>query len=457
MDREAHTLLVETLMGLGMTEQDPASRWRRGRLAAAILVFTLCHPFGAAARADEYRLAADTKVQVAIVQWNPAKGEYQRWDALGGTFQVSQDGTLALPLIGALHVSDKTSIELAALISAQLREKAGLLSAPEVTVEIAEYPKIYVVGAVTTPGAYPFRPGLTVLQALAIAGGRYRPSADRQRPDTVTLRGELVTIRSDKLRLIGRIARLTAEIDGNPDIRFPPELTTDHNSQLVGEIVALEKALFAARENEIKRQLTTLADLRDMYTSEIQMLDVKSKESGKEIAQTEEEVAGLTKLVQQGIATVARWSELRRVLVQIRSAHSEDDIEALRARQNLSDATRKEFGIRDERQTEIATQLRDSQGDLNKLSLREQTIGQLLIDDTNGSLGAAREGRSELRFAVVRPSQSGSAEVPASESTSLLPGDVVKVELETALLSGEPTDAAVSAAPPDDPTAAVGQ
>jgi len=414
-------------------------------------------PFGAPVSADEYRLAANTKVVVAIVQWNPSKGEYQRWDALGGTYQVSREGTIGLPVIGLLRVSDSTTAEAATEISTTLQQKMGLLAPPSVTVEVAEYPPIYVVGAVTTPGAYPFRPGLTVLQALAIAGGRYRPATNGPRSDTIGIAGELATLHGDKLRLLGRVARLQAELAGDAEIPFPPELTTDPDNRLAAEVVTLETTLFGARTNETKRQLTTLADLRGMYATELQMLDVKSKDSGKEIAQTEEEVAGLTKLVEQGIATVSRWSELRRVLVQMRGAHSDDDIATMRVRQSLSESTRQEFGMRDQRQTEVATQLRDSEGDLARIRTREETLNQLLLAD-NGGLGEAPDGSSQMRFAVVRQNQSASAELSASESTPLLPGDVLKVEVALgAPAAGVGKSAAVAVKHPDPSVEAVTQ
>lgn len=439
-----------------MTAGNRGSRERPRRFAAAVLSCALCWHFGALARAAEYELVAATKVQVAIVQWSPSKGEYQRWDALGGTFLVSPEGTLELPVVGSLHVSDKTSAEVAARISAGLREKMGLLAAPEVTVEIAEYPPFYVVGAVTSPGAYPFRPGLTVLQALAVAGGRYRPSADRTGQNEITLGGDLAAIQTDKLRLIGRMARLQAEIAGESEVRFPPELTDD-GGKLASEVIALERTLFAVRANETKRQLTKLAELGDMYTSEIQMLDVKGKDSNKEITQTEEEVTGLTKLVEKGIAPISRWSEVRRILGQMRAAHSDDNIAALRARQSLSDTTRQEFGIRDQRQTEVATQLQDAQGDLDRLKSREQTLRRLLLSDGIGSTEETPEASFVLRFTVVRNGQSESAEMPASESTQLLPGDVLKVEVEMPVPTGVSAGPVASVAHPGTSAARAGQ
>jgi protein involved in polysaccharide export with SLBB domain len=388
----------------------------------------LCWSIGKA-RADEYRLAADTRIQVAIVQWNPTQGQYERWDALGGTFQVSAEGTIGLPVIGSLQVGDKTSAEAASQISAELRKKVGLLTAPEVTVEIAEYPPIYVVGAVTTPGAYPFRPGLTVLQALAIAGGRFRPAASGAGQDEVSLRGELTVVRTDELRAMGRIARLEAEIAGDAEIRFPPELSADGGSQIATEIVTLERTLFASRANETKRQLNALAELRQMYGDEIQMLDGRSKDSTKEIALAEEEMETISQLVKKGVTTVSRWSELRRVIAEMRATHVEGDIATMRARQNLSDATRQEFGISDQRQTDVATQLRDARGELLRLKSRERTLRELLLGGGTGISEQAQRGGFELRFTVVRHNQPNAADVSASESTPLMPGDVLKVDV----------------------------
>jgi polysaccharide export outer membrane protein len=367
---------------------------------------------------------------IAVVQWNPSKGEYQRWDALGGTFVVSPDGTIGLPVIGRLQVDDKSSAEVAARIAAELRDRAGLLSTPEVTVEIAEYPPIYIVGAVTTPGAYQFRPDLTVLQALAVAGGRYRISAERIGQEMLTLPSDLATVRADSLRLMGRIARLQAEMAGRDEILFPPELTDDPDSHLASDVVALERSVFAARTAEMTRQLTTLAELRDMYNKETKNLTAKSAASDEEIDLAQKELSGVEKLVEKGIATVSRRSELRRTVTEIKARRLDEDSQMLRAQQSLSDATRQEFGIRDQRQTAVATELQSAQADLARLRTREEALRQLLLVGRGSAQSQVPDDRSELRFTIVRQTKAGAKELAASELTPLVPGDVVKVEVD---------------------------
>ena len=422
----------------------PLARLRQGRLAAALLVGAAHMFFAVGAQAADYRLAAQTKIHVSIIQWNPSKGEYQRWEALSGDFLVSDQGTIGLPVVGSLDVGGRTSTEVAAQISAALHDKMGLISPPDVSVEIAQYPSIYVVGAVTTPGAYQFRPDLTVLQAVAVAGGRYRPPLEKAGQSDISLLGELNTIRTGKLRHVGRIARLQAELAGDEQISFPAELTGNDDRDLVNEVMTMERTLFTARANEMARQVDKLAELRDMYTNELDIMAAKSKDSGQEITQTEAEVAKITKLAEQGIVTSSRWSELRRVLGQMRSEHAQGDIEAMRARQSLSESARQEFAIQDQHQTEVATQLRDAQSELAELKSREYTIRRLLQADSTIVLKEAPVGGSDLKFVIVRQDQQNSDELEASESTKLVPGDVLKVQVG-AVLPGDP------AALPGDP------
>ena len=412
---------------------NPIARFRQRRFATALLVSAAYMFLAVEAQAADYRLAAQTKIHVSIVQWNPSKGEYQRWEALSGDFLVSNQGTIGLPVVGSLDVGGRTSTEVATQISAALHDKMGLISPPDVSVEIAQYPSIYVVGAVATPGAYEFRPDLTVLQAVALAGGRYRAPPEKAGEGQISLLGEMTTIRTKKLRLFGRIARLQAELRGDAEIRFPAELTGADAPDLVDQIMALESTLFTARANEKTRQVDKLSDLRNMYTRELDMLATKSKDTGEEITQTEAEVGKITKLVEQGIVTSSRWSELRRVLGQMRADHAQGDIDAMRARQGLSETTRQEFSVSDQRQTEVATQLRDAQGELAEVKSREYTIRQLLLADSTIVAGAAPDSNSDLKLVIVRQDRQGPKEMDASETTPLAPGDVVKVYVITAI------------------------
>ena len=116
----------------------------------------------------EYRLGPGDMVRIITY------GE----DPLTGDFRVSDQGAVALPLAGSVNASGLTPHELEEAIAAKLT-KGDMLRKPSVSVEVATYRPIYVLGEVNKPGQYPYQPGMTVVSAAAVAGGfTYRAVQD---------------------------------------------------------------------------------------------------------------------------------------------------------------------------------------------------------------------------------------------------------------------------------------
>jgi polysaccharide export outer membrane protein len=364
------------------------------------------------------------------VQWIPAKGEYQRWDAVSGEYIVSATGTVTLPMVGTIQVADTDGEALASKIAEQLKVKTGLLTLPSATVEIVEYPPVYVMGSVAKPGEYKFRPGLTVLQALALGGGRHRISVEAGSKDELGLIGELETTREDILRTMGRIARLQSESAGEPAIRFPSELTENRNKKSVSEIIAQEQIIFEARKSGLDRQLDNLSELQSLFTAEVGTLGQKKDMVDKNIKGVEEELTNVKALVDKGIATVSRRSELERAVASLHSSRLDEMTAAMRARQHLSEATRSSLSLRDQRKIDVSMELQDAQSNLLKLQIREDVLMKTLFVNS-ASIASQRQKEREpepgLSFVVVRNNNDKLEEFAAEETTILVPGDVVKV------------------------------
>lgn len=88
---------------------------------------------------------------------------------LSGDFVVTSDGNISFPLVGDVPVSGKSVAQTQELIRSRLA--AGYVKDPRVTLEVSNYRPYYVLGEVGRPGEYVFSVGLTVTQAVAIAGG----------------------------------------------------------------------------------------------------------------------------------------------------------------------------------------------------------------------------------------------------------------------------------------------
>jgi polysaccharide export outer membrane protein len=89
---------------------------------------------------------------------------------LTGEFRVNDSGNIALPLVGAVHAAGLTSGELEAAVAEALR-RGNLVHHPSVAVAVIAYRPIYVLGEVNKPGQYSYEPGMTVVTAVAVAGG----------------------------------------------------------------------------------------------------------------------------------------------------------------------------------------------------------------------------------------------------------------------------------------------
>lgn len=91
---------------------------------------------------------------------------------LVGSFRIDQQGDLALPIIGAIHVAGETVSEA----RIQIRNKLladQILKNPQVSLTVLEYtaPEVTIVGEVVSPGRYPLLAPRKLVDVLALAGG----------------------------------------------------------------------------------------------------------------------------------------------------------------------------------------------------------------------------------------------------------------------------------------------
>jgi protein involved in polysaccharide export with SLBB domain len=92
-------------------------------------------------------------------------------DELTGEYEVGEDGNIRFPWIEDVAVAGKTRGEIAELIEQKLAD--GWLRQPQVTVRVLDRQnrEVSVLGQVNTPGSYPFKERLTLVQAISLAGG----------------------------------------------------------------------------------------------------------------------------------------------------------------------------------------------------------------------------------------------------------------------------------------------
>jgi polysaccharide export outer membrane protein len=126
-----------------------------------------------------------------------------------GDYVVDGQGTISVPIAGRVKAAGLTVEQLEHRVTGQLNH--GILKDARVNIQVTNYAPFYIRGEVKKPGEYPYKPGLTVGDAVALAGG-YTYRADESHA---------------YVRASGAAAEITRPLNANPpvapgdDIRIP--------------------------------------------------------------------------------------------------------------------------------------------------------------------------------------------------------------------------------------------
>jgi protein involved in polysaccharide export with SLBB domain len=97
---------------------------------------------------------------------------------ISGEYEIDAGGNVSVPLAGHIKAAGSTTRQLEKSITSALSK--GIVRDPRVNVEIAQYRPYYILGEVKKSGEYPYRHGLTVMDAVASAGGfTYRANENK--------------------------------------------------------------------------------------------------------------------------------------------------------------------------------------------------------------------------------------------------------------------------------------
>ncbi|TIW28115.1 MAG: sugar ABC transporter substrate-binding protein [Mesorhizobium sp.] len=400
---------------------------------AAISLATAACP--SPASAAEYLLGPQDKVRLKVYEWRASRDVIFEWTALNDSFVVGADGTLFLPFVGQIRAEGTAPGDLARSIGDRLMQHMGLGRPPDVAVEIAQYRPFYIVGNVKQPGEFPYRPGLTVLQALGIAGGLpiREDDVSRLQREVISSQGEVGLLALSNVSLLARKARLQAELAGSEDITFPSELRDRASNETVALAMDQERRIFAIRKDSLATQLRSLRELKDFLQKELASLEQQLTFHDKQIELIQKELAGVSNLVQKGLAVAPRELSLEGTVAQMQSDRLAAETSMLRVRQDMSKTDIEILNLGNQRSSEIAESLRETQQQLNEVTSKSDTAVQLLHETqvTAPALLALRQNAAKAKpiFTIVRPKDGGTEELAAQETTLVEPGDTVKVEI----------------------------
>ncbi|NOY15489.1 MAG: polysaccharide export protein [Gammaproteobacteria bacterium] len=111
-----------------------------------------------AAHAELYTLGSGDTVRIHVFQEPDLSIEAK----------ISNNGTVDFPLIGNIKIAGLTLAETEVLLDRKLR--GDYLIDPQISVSVISHRPFFITGAVRSPGSYEYQPGMSVRQAIAVAG-----------------------------------------------------------------------------------------------------------------------------------------------------------------------------------------------------------------------------------------------------------------------------------------------
>jgi polysaccharide export outer membrane protein len=154
--------LLVALVAVGATGSRPTTALAQSQALPQSQQSASASPSG------DYVLGPNDRVRLKVYGETDITGEYE----------VDNNGNVSIPLAGHIRASGLTTQQLERAITSALSH--GIVRDPRVNVEVASYRNFYILGEVKKGGEYPYRLGLTVMDAVATAGGfTYRANENK--------------------------------------------------------------------------------------------------------------------------------------------------------------------------------------------------------------------------------------------------------------------------------------
>lgn len=356
---------------------------------------------------------------------------------LSGERVIDERGEIALPLAGRIPATGADPATLATRIGEALTSR-GLERTPDVSVTATRRLDVYLDGAVARPGAYPWRPGLTLEQALALAGGRVLIGADEMSPAIQALRSVEYARGLDQQRktLELREARLRAEADfahrafgpggeagAAPQLSLPDRLAGD---PALADLITAERRLLDQRAAAARVEHGALLDQKAALEEQIGFLERRAMTLEEETRLIRARLDTLEALQERGLAAAAQLLDIQRAnsaavgsQIQVASAIAE-------ARVTLADRQLdlQNFAVDRERAAnESLAGVLAELGDVRSRFAPAMRAGAIAATYDAGAMGASV--RTDGVILLTRVGAAGPT--AAGPGTALHPGDLISV------------------------------
>jgi polysaccharide export outer membrane protein len=422
-----------------MTRRDQMSRlffrcWRLIQIrscrgAAAIAVVLLAAPLPAKA---EYHLDVGDVLDVSV--FGVAE--------LRAHTRVNMDGDISFPLLGEVHAVGLTASQLRDKVQNLLAEQVQQHhpSGPtlplqrggvnEVTVEITEYRPIYIQGDVAHSSEQAFRPGMTVRQAILLAGGyaaaRGHSNATTSAPPNSQV--ESAGLWVDFAQETARIWRLESELADQSDGERPQMRSVPLATDLLSKIVDADADILRTDRANYNREVSQIRLAAKDTELQVDLLTDQIRKQKAELDTDTLDLSKLRQLSEKSLVTMDRISAQRHQVFLTTTQFLQSSSQLAELRKERGDLDLRLDKLTGDRHITLVRELQDANIKLALVRERLQAAGEKPVSaDKRGQ--SAEDVPLTATVSIVRNENQASTTIDANEDSTLLPGDVVRVSL----------------------------
>ncbi len=381
--------------------------------------------------AADYRLGAGDSLEITVVGMTDFRYK----------LPVDLQGEIAVPYVGALSVSGKTVPELRKELQERLptklirqrtlegRDVPVVVLPEEVVVTVAEYRPVYVNGDVAHPGEQPFRPGMTVRKALALAGGydimRFR--ASNPFLDSADLRGEyeslLTSAAKDQLQ-IWRIQIMLGQ-------RTSFDLKSLPQTQAVADLATTEDAQLKVLEADFTKEKGFLVEASRKATAQLATLTSQRSSETEGLKADSEDYDRLKDLMQRGTVPMLRISDARRNVLLSSTRWLQAAAQVTQLERDRDEIDRKVVRLADQRRSDLLKELQEATTRLNATRARMDAVSEKMLYTGIVKSQIVRGKGGKPSLSIFRNEEGVPRRMDVQEDADLFPGDTIEVALTT--------------------------
>jgi polysaccharide export outer membrane protein len=418
-------------LGRGFGALRYSNRFSRSGILASTVFFVaalLVTPVRA-----EYRVDVGDVIEISVAKMP----ELQR------RVIVQPDGSISVPMLGTLSVAGFSPAEVQAKIQSTIASRVFRQRTPdgletpvvigpdELSASIVEYRPVYVDGDVSKPGEHPYRPRMTVRQAVALSGGYdvLRGKVAAPVVDPADLTSESTTLWIEIAKEQAHVWRIKAELANTDNIDSASLMDVPIAGTTLSQIVSVETEQLKSAQESFQHEKEFLLRSIKQIGEQIAVLTEQQQKEEQGTQADVEELQRASDLFAKGALPSPRVTDARRAVLLSATRKLQTMAQLMQERRQQGDLTRQIEKLEDQRRADLLRELQDADVRVSEIRARLQGIGMKRhnMGAAKSQLMRGQEAKPELT--IHRIGERSWERFKAQEDSELQPGDVVEVVL----------------------------